>query len=233
MRQNMTNAQNIDTSEPPDRPDSPEVYQGQFGEFTVTAVDRRSVVIYRTGLMIVACSFALGAGLVLSQDKSPIVWVIFTLLYSCFSIGLGVSLLTIHIYLAPLHRALQAFWLIGSVAAIVFAHGYSEPFALAVYHHPNAIWGIGFTFAALTGIFFKEAFCFNRLEAKLLTLIVPMLLLGHLFGILPLFWEQAFLVIWSIAFLIFALRKAFQPIPPDIGDKSVFAYLAQQRTAKA
>jgi uncharacterized integral membrane protein len=31
--------------------------------------------------------------------------------------------------------------------------------------------------------------------------------------------------------MVFALRKVMQPIPPDIGDKSVFAYLKQQRTA--
>jgi uncharacterized integral membrane protein len=33
------------------------------------------------------------------------------------------------------------------------------------------------------------------------------------------------LVAWAILFLVFALRKAVQPIVPDIGDKSVFAYL--------
>lgn len=224
----MTNVQGIGTPQI-DRPDIPE-YQGQFSEFTIDAADRRSVVIYRSGLMVAALSFALGTGLVLSGNA--VGWMAISLLYSCFSIGLAVSLLTIHIYLAPLHRALQAFWLIGSLSAIVIAYSDREPFALTVYHHPATIWGVGFTFAALTGIFFKEAFCFNRLETKLLTLLVPMLLLGHLFG-LPLFWEQVFLATWAIAFVIFALRKAFRPIPPDIGDKSVFAYLAQQRTAKA
>ncbi|MGB6017805.1 MAG: DUF2301 domain-containing membrane protein [Nodosilinea sp.] len=29
---------------------------------------------------------------------------------------------------------------------------------------------------------------------------------------------------------MFALRKAVQPIVPDIGDKSVFTYLKQQRS---
>jgi uncharacterized integral membrane protein len=90
---------------------------------------------------------------------------------------------------------------------------------------PQVLWGIGFTFAALTGIFFKEAFCFNRLETKLLTPLVPLLLLGHLFGWLPLGTEQLLLAAWAVLFVVFALRKAVQPIVPDIGDKSVFAYL--------
>lgn len=215
------------------RSSGPVVYQGQFGEFTITSDDRRGVIIYRAALMIAALSFALGSGLVLWQGATPTVLQLLSWLYTCFSLALAVSLLTIHIYLAPLHRALQAFWLIGSLAAIVVAHQYDELFALTVYQHPVTLLGVGFTFVALTGIFFKEAFCFNRLETKLLTPIVPLLLLGHLFGILPIAWEQTLLAGWAILFLVFATRKAIQAIPPDIGDKSVFDYLHQQRTAKA
>jgi uncharacterized integral membrane protein len=206
----------------------PEVYQGQFGEFTITESDRQGVIIYRTGLMVAALSFALGTLLVLSFAGYTFVPVALNVLYICFSVGLAVSLLTIHIYLAPLHRALQAFWLIGTVAAIAIAFTQSEPLALAVYQQPITILGIGFIFAALTGIFFKEAFCFNRLETKLLTPLVPLLLLGHLFGILSVPLEQVLLGLWAALFVVFALRKAVQPIPPDIGDKSVFAYLKQQ-----
>lgn len=205
-----------------------EVYQGQFGEFTITESDRQGVIIYRAGLMAAALSFALGTLLVLKFADYTFVPVALNVLYICFSIGLAVSLLTIHIYLAPLHRALQAFWLAGTVAAIAIALTHSEPLALAVYHQPITILGIGFIFAALTGIFFKEAFCFNRLETKLLTPLVPLLLLGHLFGILSVPLEQVLLGLWAALFVVFALRKVVQPIPPDIGDKSVFVYLKQQ-----
>ncbi|MBD1869146.1 DUF2301 domain-containing membrane protein [Cyanobacteria bacterium FACHB-471] len=205
-----------------------EVYQGQFGEFTITESDRQGVIIYRAGLMAAALSFALGTLLVLKFASYAFVPVALNVLYICFSIGLAVSLLMIHIYLAPLHRALQAFWLAGTVAAIAIALTHSEPLALAVYHQPTTILGIGFIFAALTGIFFKEAFCFNRLETKLLTPLVPLLLLGHLFGILSVPLEQVLLGLWAALFVVFALRKVVQPIPPDIGDKSVFVYLKQQ-----
>jgi uncharacterized integral membrane protein len=137
----------------------------------------------------------------------------------------------IHIYLAPLHRLLQVFWGIGGIVSAVLALSSSEPLALFVYNHPTSILGVGFTFAALTGIYFKEAFCFNRLETKVLTPLVPVLLLGHLSGVLPLAWEQVLLGIWAVLFIVFALRKVVQAIPPDIGDKSVFAYLKQKRTA--
>ncbi|YAF96548.1 MAG: DUF2301 domain-containing membrane protein [Nodularia sp. CChRGM 3473] len=210
----------------------PEVYQGQFGEFTITQSDRTGVIIYRAGLMVAALSFAIGSALVLFNNN-PTTIAALTPLYACFSLALGISLLTIHIYMALLHRLLQVFWAIGSIAALVLALSSSEPLAIAVYNQPLTLFGVGFIFVALTGIYFKEAFCFNRLETKVLTLTVPLLLLGHLVGILPTQWEQTLLGIWAILFLIFALRKTVQAIPQDIGDKSVFAYLHNQKSAKA
>jgi len=207
------------------------VYQGQFGEFTINADDRRGVVIYRSGLMVAALSFAIATGLVLWQGSDPAILAAIAPLYACFWLALGVSLLTIHIYLALLHRVLQIFWAIGGIASIAIALQSSEPLALTVYTQPLSILGIGFTFAALTGIFFKEAFCFNRLETKLLTFLVPLLLLSHLLGWLPPVWEQTLLGAWAVLLSIFALRKTVQPIPADIGDKSVFAYLKEQRLA--
>ncbi len=203
----------------------PVVYQGQFGNFTILESDRREVVLYRGGLMLAAVCFAIATGLVLWQGNNftSLHWV--SGLYSIFCLGLGVSLWMIHIYLKPLHQALQAFWLVGVVASVAIAHGSSEPFALTVYNYPLTILGVGFIFAALTGIFFKEAACFNRLEAKVLTPLVPLLLLGHLLSWLSPAVEQGLLVVWAILFSIFAFRKVIQPIPPDIGDKSVFAYL--------
>jgi uncharacterized integral membrane protein len=205
-----------------------EVYEGQFGKFTITQSDRTGVIIYRAGLLVAALSFAIATWLVLLQGSRPTVLTALTGFYAVFCLALGVSLFTIHIYLAVLHRALQVFWGIGVVTAIVLAVKTPEPLALYVYNHPATIFGLGFTFAALTGIYFKEAFCFNRLETKFLTPLVPMLLLGHLTGVLPLAWEQVLLGIWAVLFLVFALRKVVQAIPDDIGDKSVFVYLKQR-----
>jgi uncharacterized integral membrane protein len=208
------------------------VYQGQFGEFTINQSDRKSVIIYRTALMVAALSFAIASALVLFYTNQTTIQAI-TPLYTIFCLALGVSLLTIHIYLAPLHRLLQAFWFIGCISSFAVGHFDTQAFVVTVYTHPLSLLGIGFTFAALTGIYFKEAFCFNRLETKVLTFTVPILLLGHLGGVLPIQAERILLGVWAIFFVIFALRKAVQEIPPDIGDKSVFAYLKAERTAKA
>ncbi|MDJ1184149.1 DUF2301 domain-containing membrane protein [Roseofilum casamattae] len=209
------------------------VYQGQFGEFTITDDDRQEVKIYRAGLTVAAMSFAIATLLVLWPDLNPAWLSWLTPLYFIFALSLGVSLFTIHIYLAVLHRALQLFLAIGIISGIVFSLYDPQPLALTIYNTPITIFGIGFTFAALTGIYFKEAFCFNRIETKFLTPLVPGLLLGTLFGVLSPLAQQIMLGAWAIFFLIFAARKLIQPIPPDIGDKSVFEYLKQQKQQSA
>ena len=209
----------------------PQTYQGQFGEYTITNDDRQEVIIYRAGLVLAAASFAIASNLFFAQGKAAIPAI--TPLFALFSLGLGISLYFIHIYMKPLHRLLQGFWLIGSIATIAIATQSNEPLALYIYNHPLTLFGTGFTFAALTGIFFKEAFCFNRAETKILTPIVPLLLLGHMTGLMPVEMEQALLGIWSIGFCVFAIRKMTQAIDPDIGDKSVFAYLKTEAANKS
>lgn len=207
-----------------------EVYEGQFGPFTIEPSDRTEVVLYRTGLAIAAVSCAIAVlSVFLAPNIAPIVS---TLCYCLLWAGLGLSLFKIHIYVRPLHRALQLFWAIGGGASLVVAIFYSTPLALTAYQQPLTIFGIGFTFAALTGIFFKEAFCFNRLETKFLVVLVPGLLLGHMAGLLSIQTEQSMLAAWSVLFVVFAVRKLIQPIPPDIGDKSVFDYLKKERLAQ-
>ena len=207
----------------------PQTYQGQFGEYTITNRDRREVIIYRAGLVVAAASLAIASNLFFARGTAALPAI--TPLFALFTIGLGVSLFYIHIYMKALHRVLQAFWFIGTVATIAIALYSNEPLASYIYNHPLTLFGTGFSFAALTGIYFKEAFCFNRLETKILTPVVPLLLLGHMTGLIPVEMEQVLLGIWSIGFSVFAVRKMTQEIDPDIGDKSVFAYLEQQASA--
>jgi len=210
-----------------------QVYQGQFGEFTITKDDRLGVIVYRSALVIAALSFSLGALLVLVQPNNPefVNWL--TWLYFGFTVSLGVALWTIHIYFELLHRVLQAFWAIGAIASIVVAVYFSEPLAISIYDHPVALIGVGFNFAALTGIFFKETFCFGRFETKFLVPILPVLILGHLVNFLPIAIERGLLGVWAVLFMIFVIRKVIQAIPPDIGDKSVFAYLEAEKQQKS
>lgn len=206
-----------------------EIYEGQFGTFTVDRDDRLEVVIYRGGLAIAAIALALGTAIALAGPLTPASLYLLDAAYATFAVGLGVSLWTIHIYLAPLHKALQAFWLVGVVGSVWVMIQGQEALVTQLYHSPLALALGGWIFVALTGIFFKEAFCFNRAETKFLTFLVPILLGGHWLGVLPLAAEQTGLALWAALMGIFATRKLIQPIPPDLGDKSVFEYLQKER----
>ncbi|MEO1069626.1 MAG: DUF2301 domain-containing membrane protein, partial [Cyanobacteria bacterium J06638_6] len=133
--------------------DATVVYSGQFGDYTITSGDRRGVVLYRTGLMVAALAFGAGSAIALffNQNSSLVQGISF--LYTVFWLGLGLSLATIHIYLVPLHRLLQGVWLVGGIASLALSHGIDGPLAQTVVEQPQVIWGLGFTFVALTGIF--------------------------------------------------------------------------------
>lgn len=207
-----------------------EIYQGQFGTFTVDRSDRLEVVLYRLGLLIAAASLLGGTALATWGSETAIVPWLYGL-FLLFCLALGGSLFTIHIYLKPLHQLLKLLWAVGTVSAIIIPlMAQQSLMVLLAPTYALPMVGVGCVFVALTGLFIKEAFCFNQLTSKVLTAVIPVVLIGHWTGWMSSSTQLGFLWIWTITFSGFALQKAFQEIPPDIGDKTVFAYLKQQKT---
>ncbi|CAD6207688.1 unnamed protein product [Miscanthus lutarioriparius] len=68
--------------------------------------------------------------------------------------------------------------------------------------------------------------CYGKLEAGILTFVIPGLLLGHLSGLMDNSTKTTLLGVWMLLFMVFAARKFQQPIKDDIGDKSVFMFNA-------
>lgn len=201
------------------------VFEGVYGPFSITGQDRREVFGYRLALLTTAIAQAA----LLAQWH----WVGPDTLWPWLlpmAAGLGLALRWIHIYLRPLHRALQLFWLAGCVgfAALAWASG---PGAMATSLAANGrwIWAIGPFFAALAGIGFKEFFCFRRPEAIGVTLLLPLALLGHLSGLLDASACGSLLAIEAALLVVLTLRKFPMEAAADVGDKSVFAYLEGQR----
>jgi uncharacterized integral membrane protein len=204
---------------------APETYEGAYGPFTITAADRREVLGYRLALLLVAVA---QAGL-LAQWR----WLGPERLWPWLlplAAGLGLALRWIHIYLRPLHRALQLFWLLGCLGLLVLAVVVGpDRMALTVATDARWIWAIGPLFAALAGIGFKEFFCFRRPEAIGVTLLLPLALLGRLSGVLGAGACGLLLALEAALLLLLTLRKFPMPAAADVGDKSVFAYLEAQR----
>ena len=90
---------------------------------------------------------------------------------------------------------------------------------------------IGPFFAALTGLGFKEFFCFRRPEAIGVTLLLPISLLSHLFRIFNPSLIISGIGISSILLLVLGIRKFGMDPASDIGDKSVFEYLENIKKA--
>ncbi|MFY8150271.1 MAG: DUF2301 domain-containing membrane protein [Prochlorococcaceae cyanobacterium] len=205
------------------------VYEGVYGPFTIDATDRREVLGYRLALTTVALAqlglllqWRLAGGL----PEWP--WLLL------MAAGLGLALRWIHIYLRPLHRALQLFWLLGCVGGVALVRAAGGGGLLpALADQPLWILAIGPFFAALAGVGFKEFFCFRRPEAIGVTLLLPLALLGRLTGALPGELTLRLLAAQAALLLLLCLRKFPMPAAADVGDKSVFEEMARQRQGGA
>ncbi|MFN9547588.1 MAG: DUF2301 domain-containing membrane protein [Cyanobacteriota bacterium] len=213
-------------SRAPEAPSSADpVLEGMFGLYTITATDRREVLGYRLALTSVAFA-QLALALQWHQWGSQAAWPWLLVMAA----GLGLALRWIHIYLRPLHRALQLFWLLGSVGFVALAAWLGpEAMVSETLRRPLAILAVGPFFAALTGVGFKEFFCFRRPEAIGVTLLLPLALLGRLTGLLPVSLTLQLLALQAALLLVLCLRKFPMAAAADVGDKSVFSHLERQR----
>ena len=122
-------------------------FEGVYGIYTITDDDRREVKLYRLALLMSGLSFS--AGMVQWWQLGPAwawLWVI------PLASAIGLALNWIHIYLRPLHRALQLFWLMGCGGWILLFSVAGTDQALAGLNS-NPVWilAIGPLFAALAG----------------------------------------------------------------------------------
>ena len=201
------------------------VFEGVFGPYTITERDRREVLGYRLALTAVAVG-QLGLLWQWRQFGPELLWPWLLLMAA----GMGLALQWIHIYLRPLHLALKLFWLLGCAGGLVLAWRLGPAAMLpSLASQPLWILAIGPFFAALTGVGFKEFFCFRRPEAVGVTLLLPLALLGRLSGLLDPAATLDLLALESALLLVLCLRKFPMAAAADVGDKSVFTHLERQR----
>ncbi|ABX08173.1 DUF2301 domain-containing membrane protein [Prochlorococcus marinus] len=204
-------------------------FEGFYGKYKITLVDQLEVKRYRISVLVCAISFCCGLTQWLAIGPNLAwIWLI------TMTISLGLALQWIHIYILFLHNALKIFWAVGSLGVLflLFNIGPQEMLS-SIASKPILELFIGPFFMALTGLGFKEFFCFRRPEAIGMTFFIPIALLGHLLGVLSLSSVMSLLFISAILLLIMAVRKFGVDAALDIGDKSVFEYLDNQKTAES
>ncbi|KXZ47942.1 hypothetical protein GPECTOR_31g304 [Gonium pectorale] len=204
------------------------LFVGRFGRWSITPEDRLEVVGYRLGISATALAFLFeGLFALLPPEQEATRSAMRGLLDPVALLGaggLGVSLQLIHIYLAPLKRALQVLWLLGTAGALFVMATQDDPAAVFVYDHALWVWAVGPLFAALTGVAFKEGLCYNKWEAAGLFGAVPLTVGGHLLHLFPTDVERGLLASCCVLLAVFAGRKYTQAYKDDIGDKSIFEF---------
>ena len=202
--------------------------QGVYDDFIVTSNDKKEVLFYRLSILLCGLFFSIGIAQWFTNGSDQIwIWLL------CMSISIGLSLKWIHIYLRPLHQALTIFWVIGCIGFAILAYHFGlTNLIYGLKENPKSILLIGPLFAALTGIGFKEFFCFRRIEAIGITVFIPIALIGYLTELTNGRFTFAMLVVSSLLLLIMGIRKFNLPAEADIGDKSVFDFLESQRKLK-
>ncbi len=202
--------------------------QGVYGDFIVTSNDKKEVLFYRISILLCGLFFSIGIAQWIANGSHQIwIWLL------GMSISMGFSLKWIHIYLRPLHQALTIFWVIGCIGLAVLAYHFGlTNIIYGLKENPKSILLIGPLFAALTGIGFKEFFCFRRIEAIGITVFIPIALIGYLTEVANERFTFTMLLVSSLLLLIMGIRKFNLPAEADIGDKSVFDFLERQRKLK-
>ena len=202
--------------------------KGVYGEFIVTSNDKKEVLFYRLSILFCGLFFLIGIAQWFFSGSNQIwIWLL------CMNISIGLSLKWIHIYLRPLHQALTIFWVLGCVGLMILSYNYGvENLIYGLKENPKSLLLIGPLFASLTGIGFKEFFCFRRIEAIGITIFIPIALIGYLTELANESFTFALLVVSSLLLLVMGIRKFNLPAEADIGDKSVFDFLESQRKLK-
>ena len=199
--------------------------KGVYGDFIVTSNDKKEVLFYRLSILFCGLFFSIGIAQWFTNGSHQIwIWLL------GMSISMGLSLKWIHIYLRPLHQTLTIFWVLGCIGFLILSYHFGVTNLIyGLRENPKSILLIGPLFASLTGIGFKEFFCFRRIEAIGITILIPIALIGHLTELTNEKLTFALLVFSSFLLLVLGIRKFNLSAEADIGDKSVFAFLESQR----
>lgn len=204
--------------------------KGMYGNYYITSDDIDEVTRYRLSLTVM--SFLQTGALVLSGSSLSVPQFLPDIMFFLSTAAFGVALQNIHIYAKPMHNLLKVFWASGLFGAIVIflkALTVGETMSSYALWHPEAMLALGWQFVALTGLFVKEALCYGQNQAYALIAVTPAVCLAHLFGIGDFKQQLSAGFLYAGLFMYFCALKLRQSPVEDLGDLSVFQYLAAER----
>jgi len=187
----------------------------------LTREDRITVMLYRTGIVLSTAIMASLAYLAWTTGTARSGLTTDLLVYGLHA-TVGMSVFFIHLYVSAFHRYLKYLYLIciACLAALLII-GKGSPSAALVQLPAGAVLLLPLS-GCLGFVTAKEAFCFQLFEGYLLAMIMPLYLLLIATGSLSGNGASAGLALIAVLLVLFMIRKVFQPLAWDIGDKSAY-----------
>jgi len=190
----------------------------------LTRTDRITVILYRSGIVLTAVILALSSFFVSKQSPVPAQMgkTVFTLMLLLLYVSTGLSVFFIHLYVNRFHKLLKRLYFVSLIClAALFIVGKGNILALFNNGHAGPLLLLPLS-GCIGFITAKEAFCFRLMEGYLIALILPVFLFVLSAGIASSEGAASGLILISILYIVFMVRKAFMPLHYDIGDKSAY-----------
>jgi len=188
----------------------------------LTLQDRFEVAVYRIGVGLAIAATVTGAVLLHRPDSASPGIVSGTL--GLFVGGNLAAALFIHLYARPVRIFIRTLGIVSGALLLAALSAASQ--------QERHVWevllstGLGTLTLASFGLILafvgvKEAFCFRLNEGYLAGIVIPLIPLLHATGA-PLSAIRAALTVTAGLLLLFAVRKLFQPMHYDVGDKTKY-----------
>lgn len=188
----------------------------------LTRVDRITVVLYRSGIVmsaiIVSYAAFLLAGASSHAGDARIGRMADILAWGLYA-SVGMSVFFIHLYVGKFKQFLITLYLLGLCCLIALLYIGRGSVSAALQTTPYATLFLLPLSGCLGFVTAKEAFCFRLFEGYLLAMLMPVYLL--LVSLTDRGASSGLTVI-AVMLVIFTLRKVFMPVAYDIGDKTAY-----------
>jgi len=194
---------------------------GEKQEFQpLTREDKITVVLYRIGIVlatviVTALSYLVATASSYNGYSADI------LVYGLY-IAVGMSVFFIHLYVGKFKTYLKYLYFISAGCLVALLSIGKGSLSGALAHEPYSALFLLPLSGCLGFVTAKEAFCFKLVEGYLLAMIMPIYLVLISGGFLSARSAYYGLILIAVMLVIFTLRKVFQPLAYDIGDKSAY-----------
>ena len=191
----------------------------------LTREDRVTVVIYRVGIVLSAVMMC-GLAFLLTAATSGNITIrpgtLTDVLFYGLYVSVGLSVFFMHLYVSAFHRYLKYLYGTGIACLIVLLVIGKGSLSGALVQYPAGAMLLLPVSGCLGFVTAKEAFCFQLFEGYLLAMVMPLYLLLVATGSLAGRGASFGLALIAVMLVVFTLRKVFQPLAWDIGDKSAY-----------